>query len=231
MQGNIRDFSLAEVLQFMALGRRNGILELEVGPERHRIFLRNGVIVGVSAVTTSTLKVLGEAQLTSPAALDEALDEAQREGRNLGAVLVQRGAVTTAVWQRFMQCELERLLYRLFSLKDAQFSFKAAEFPTLPPLTFNLPIDRAVLNGSRWAEAWSHLQPAVPSPHAVYAATAPSATVAADLPAPDQGVLLALDRPTEVVRVATQVELSVIETARALARLAAAGRVRLVSAG
>jgi hypothetical protein len=182
-------------------------------------------------VTTSTLKVLGEAQLTSPAALDEALDEAQREGRNLGAVLVQRGAVTSAVWQRFMQRELERLLYRLFSLKDAQFSFKAAEFPTLPPLTFNLPIDRAVLTGSRWAEAWSHLQPAVPSPHAVYAATAPSATVAADLPAPDQGVLLALDRPTEVVRVATQVELSVIETAQALARLVAAGRVRLVSAG
>ena len=95
MQGNIRDFSLAEVLQFIALGRRTGILALEVGAEEHRVYLRNGVIVGVNAATANTLRVLSEADLASPEVLSAALDEAQREGRTLGAVLVQRGVMTT----------------------------------------------------------------------------------------------------------------------------------------
>jgi Domain of unknown function (DUF4388) len=232
MQGNIRDFSLAEVLQFIALGRRTGLLEIQVGAERHRVYLRNGVIVGVNAVNAGTLKVLAEADLVPTGALEAALSESQREGRDLGAVLVQRGLVTAANWQRFVQRELERLLYRLFSLTDAPFSFQTADFPSLPPLTLDLPIDRAVLHGTRWAEAWTSLRPAVPSPHAVYAPTANAATAAsAGLAPAEQGVLRALDRQAEVQRAASRTGLSLLETADALARLASAGHVRLVAAG
>jgi hypothetical protein len=232
MQGNIRDFSLAEVLQFVALGRRTGILEVQVGTERHRIYVRNGVIVGLNAVTAGTLKVLAEADLVPMAELEAALGEAQREGRDLGAVLVQRGLVSAGVWQRFVQRELERLLYRLFSLDDAPFAFQAIDFPTLPPLTLDLPVDRAVLHGLRWAEAWMSLQPPVPSPNAVFAPTAPPALLhAAGLEAVDRGVLAVLERPAEVQRTACRAGLSLLETAETLARLAAAGHVRLVAAG
>lgn len=231
MQGNIRDFSLAEVLQFVALGRRTGILEVQVGADRHRIYVRNGVIVGLNAVNAGTLTVLAEADLVPATALAAALGEAQREGRDLGAVLVQRGLISAGVWQRFVQRELERLLYRLFSLEDAPFSFQAIDFPTLPPLTLDLPVDRAVLHGSRWAEVWMGLQPPVPSPTAVFAPTAPPALIEdASLKAADRSVLAALERQAEVQRAACRAGLSLLETAETLARLAAAGHVRLVTA-
>jgi hypothetical protein len=230
MRGNIRDFSLAEVLQFVSLGRRTGLLEVEVGGERHRVYFRNGVIVGISAAVTGALEVLTETNLVPAAVLATALDESQREGRDLGAVLVQTGAITLADWQSFVQRQLERLLYSLFALKEAPFLFQPLPSLPLPPLTLDLPVDRAVLNGSRWVEAWSSLRPTVPSPQAVYAPRTPTAPLTVELPARERRVMQALQRQTDVHRIANRCGLSLLETGQALGRLATAGYVRLVSA-
>jgi hypothetical protein len=232
MQGNVRDFSLAEVLQFISLGRRTGLLEVVVGPERHLISVRNGVIVGIDAAGHGALVVLAETELVPADALTAAVEESRREGRDLGAVLVQAGLVGVADWQRFVQRELERLLYRLFALGDAPFSFRTMPVLELPPLTLDLPTDRAVLYASRWVEAWSNVRPSVPSPQAIYAPRNPPAPGASLSLAPaEQRVLQALRQQADVLRLAVRSGLSLLETAQALARLVTAGYARLVTAG
>jgi hypothetical protein len=231
MQGNITDFSLAEVLQFIALGRRTGVLEVQVGPDRHRVYFRNGVIVSVNAVAVSVMQVLAEANLAPETALEAALRESQREGRDLGAVLVQHGLVGAATWQGFVQRELERVLYSLFILKEAPFSFQAMAFQPLPPLTLDLPVDRAVLHGSAWGERWAALRPPIASPAAVHAPVVMATGALLATTPTERRVLQGLGRQADVHRAALRAGLGLLETAAVMARLLAAGRVRPVTTG
>jgi hypothetical protein len=232
MQGNIRDFSLAEMLQFIALGRRTGTLEIQTNQERYRIYTHNGGIVGVNAANVSLVKMLGEANLVPAEQLDVALRESQREGRDIGVLLVRSGLLTPADWQRFVQRELERLLYSLFSLAEAAFTFSAGSPQSLPPLALELPVDRVVLHGLRWAEEWGSLRPTIPSVLSTYGPAAmqrlPSSPELRPL---DWRVLQCLDRPLDVYHLALRSGLSLLETGQSLARLAGAGYARLVTAG
>src|SRR5215212_9260238 len=97
LAGKLEDVPLADVMQFIHLGRRTGTLSLQRGAEQAEITFHKGAIVGArSAASRRIGELLVEEGILQPAALAEALrQQAAAPGRQtLGQLLLSRGTVS-----------------------------------------------------------------------------------------------------------------------------------------
>jgi hypothetical protein len=96
ISGSLKDVSVADVMQFVHLGRRTGTLLLNRGAERAMIGFHVGKLVSAQAPKTPKL---GDLLVSSGTLEREALDAAiaaqgeEKERRSLGQILVASGAI------------------------------------------------------------------------------------------------------------------------------------------
>ncbi|HVR04594.1 MAG TPA: DUF4388 domain-containing protein, partial [Solirubrobacteraceae bacterium] len=96
ISGSLKDVSVADVMQFIHLGRRTGTLLLTRGAQRAMIGFHGGRLVSAQAPRTPKLgDLLISSGLLDRAHLDQAIQtqSRERERRSLGQVLVSSGAI------------------------------------------------------------------------------------------------------------------------------------------
>jgi hypothetical protein len=96
ISGSLKDVSVADVMQFVHLGRRTGTLLLTRGAQRAMIGFHGGRLVSAQAPRTPKLgDLLISSGLLDRAHLDQAIQTQgrERERRSLGQVLVSSGAI------------------------------------------------------------------------------------------------------------------------------------------
>lgn len=227
MQGNLRDLSLGEMLQFLSMGRRNGTLTIQVGSEKHHLYFLNGKIVTVDGEPIGVIKVLGEANIVTPLNVKQALHQVVPGKRDLGEIMVTNGMVSASAWQRFIQREIERLVLSLFTLDDAPFAFRRSSESDLPPYSVDLPVDRAILHGSSWSETWQAIQPPIPSVQTLYMPSSPLRLLLEEQLSEHQRLVLThFHRHSTVHLMSVAAGLSLIDGARAMSGLLALGHIR-----
>src|SRR5436305_7716951 len=96
ISGSLKDVSVADVMQFVHLGRRTGTLLLNRGAERAMIGFHVGKLVSAQAPRTPKL---GDLLVSSGTVGREVLDNAiaaqseERERRSLGQILISSGVI------------------------------------------------------------------------------------------------------------------------------------------
>src|SRR5436309_10236528 len=96
ISGSLKDVSVADVMQFVHLGRRTGTLLLNRGAERAMIGFHVGKLVSAQAPKTPKL---GDLLVSSGMIERQRLDEAiaaqgeERERRSLGQILISTAAI------------------------------------------------------------------------------------------------------------------------------------------
>ena len=96
ISGSLKDVSVADVMQFIHLGRRTGTLVLLRGAQRARIGFHSGRLVSAQAPRTPKLgDLLVSSGLLDRSALNEAISRQQTEAerRSLGQMLIASGDV------------------------------------------------------------------------------------------------------------------------------------------
>src|ERR1044071_5225598 len=96
ISGSLKDVSVADVMQFIHLGRRTGTLLLARGRERAMIGFHVGRLVSAQAPRTPKLgDLLVSSGKVAPDVLAAAIaaQAEEREHRSLGQILVTSGAV------------------------------------------------------------------------------------------------------------------------------------------
>jgi len=130
INGVLEDLALADVLQFIHLGRRTGTLYMWQDDEhRAEIGFHDGKIV--SAWTPGQHKLgqlLEAAEVIDRETLEAALAE-QREDddRNLGQILVARGAIEREDILRVLREQVESTIFELVTWKHGRFHFEVDE--------------------------------------------------------------------------------------------------------
>jgi hypothetical protein len=79
--------------------------------------------------------------------------------------------MTADEWTAFVSRQVERLLYALFDVRDGKFRFRQSAPPEGQWLPVRVSADRAVLEGTRWSEAWARASEAIPSRQSRFART------------------------------------------------------------
>lgn len=130
ISGNLEDVSVAEVLQFVHIGRRTGTLVITAGDGRGEVGFHRGRIISAWAPNSKKLGDLLLARgLVERAQLDEALrlQESQRPRRSLGQILVDSGLVKAPAIRKVVAEQIEETVYQLVTWRQGRFEFAIDE--------------------------------------------------------------------------------------------------------
>jgi hypothetical protein len=126
ISGSLKDVSVADVMQFIHLGRRTGTLLLARGAQRAMIGFHGGRLVSAQAPRTPKLgDLLISSGSIERAALDLAIQEqsAERERRSLGQLLVASGAIDAEGLRRVIGQQIEQAVSEVLVWDTGTFEF------------------------------------------------------------------------------------------------------------
>jgi hypothetical protein len=126
ISGSLKDVSVADVMQFIHLGRRTGTLLLTRGAHRAIIGFHGGRLVSAQAPRTPKLgDLLISSDLIDRPTLDHAIETqaTELERRSLGQVLVTSGAIDAQSLRRVIAQQIEQAVSEVMVWDTGTFEF------------------------------------------------------------------------------------------------------------
>jgi len=121
--------SVADLLQFLAAGRKTGTLKIGRGTIIKQIFLEEGLIVGSNS--NDPKELLGQVLLhygkIGESDLRVGLEIQRRSGRMLGTILSSRGLISQDDIMEVLRTRTLEIIYDLFIWEEADFEFRDNE--------------------------------------------------------------------------------------------------------
>lgn len=228
INGSLRETTITDVLQLLAMGRKTGCLSLTHRGAFASVFFDNGAITYASIVNRRERigQRLMQAGVISADHLRSALE---RHGANpdarLGDVLVEMGLVTRADLEAQVRAQVEEAVYLVFPWTDGTFTFIVGARPEHECAPINP--EALMLEGARRADEWTLIQKTIPSLDLVFAPD-PTRARGADLTMIQVAVLDHLDGARNVAQVAEETGRSDLDVGKALCDLLERGIVRRV---
>lgn len=166
IKGSLREASLPDVLQLLAMGQKTGCLSVTDRSNFGSIFFDRGRISYASIVNRRDRlgDVLVKNGVLSPQQLDAAvaLQGRQRQKR-LGDILVEQQMISRDVLHRFIRIQIEEAVYYLFTWAQGTFSFEADVRPDERDLLVAINPESLLLEGARRVDEWSLIEKKIPS--------------------------------------------------------------------
>jgi hypothetical protein len=173
--GNLETMSLAELLQWLANGRQTGTLIVNNGSVEKKIFLRDGAVL--SSSSSDPRGFLGHFLVSkgviSEADLAKAMAIQSEQGKLLGEILVDGGAIDQEMLDYMLRLKAEENIYDLFAWEEGHFEFLDEELPPYELVPMSANITGLVMEGMRRIDMSKEMQKVIPSIQCVPVAVAP----------------------------------------------------------
>lgn len=161
IRGSLREASLPDVLQLLAMGQKSGCLSVAHRSSFGAIYFDRGRICYATIVNRRDRlgDILVKSGLVSREALEEAIGEqAGRRELRLGDLLVARGAIERDVLDRQIRMQIEEAVYHLFTWTDGTFNFEPELRPDQEDLLVSINPESLLLEGARRVDEWSLIE-------------------------------------------------------------------------
>jgi len=169
LAGDFATMPLPDLLQWLSLSQKTGILILQRGEVVKEIYFRSGKIVSSSSNDPREYFgqfLLAYGKLTEDDLLYAFAKQAQT-GIKLGRILVMEGLLSEDEIQRFLRVKAEETVYDLFLWDLGDFKF----YNDVPAQGNHVPIEMEVtsilMEGTRRSDEWARIRKVLPSPNAV----------------------------------------------------------------
>ncbi len=176
LQGRIERFTLAEVLQLVASGRKSGTLGVQKDDSIVMVYFKDGSVVYAYGPrqTYHLGELLRQRGIINAQQLEEAVRiQAETENsRRLGEVLISRRFIDRADLEAAVKGQIEELLYSLLSWQTGSFKFYENQFPTDEEITVDLSVENVILEGLRRLDEMNMINDTLPDLQQVYTISA-----------------------------------------------------------
>jgi hypothetical protein len=167
--GDFATMPLPDLLQWLAMSQKNGILLLQRGEIVKEIYFRQGKIV--ASASNDPREYFGQFLLSHGMINEEDLMRVFRKqgdtGIKLGRLLVMEGYLSEDEVQKFLRIKAEETIYDLFLWDSGNFKF----YSDAPVQENNVPIAMDVtsvlMEGTRRSDEWNRIRRVFPSPDAL----------------------------------------------------------------
>jgi tetratricopeptide (TPR) repeat protein len=166
IKGSLKEASLPDVLQLLAMGKKTGCLSVTHRNNFGSIYFDKGRICYAAIVNRRDR--LGDILLKSgaitPAQLQEAIEsqEKQRDKR-LGEILVGLGIISRDDLHKQIRLQIEEAVYFLFTWTQGTFNFEADIRPEEQDFLVLINPESLLLEGARRVDEWSLIEKKIPS--------------------------------------------------------------------
>jgi tetratricopeptide (TPR) repeat protein len=165
IKGSLKEASLADVCQLLALGFKTGCLSVADGSRFGQIFFDRGRITFARIVNRRDRlgDLLVRDGVLTQERLDEVLEQQGREpDRRLGELLVERSVISRSDLGRYVRIQIEEAIYHLFTWSRGNFYFEVDEKPDADILVSINP-ESLMLEAARRVDEWSVIEKKIPS--------------------------------------------------------------------
>ena len=150
LRGNLRDFTLTQLLNLVILAKKTGALALLEGNSQATVYFREGMLVhlsldGQARNLCNLLKRVGKIN----EAESRLLPQEARSEKEWGLLLINTGLINRADIIEAVRCHTLERVYRLFTWAEGNFLFEPNVLPPDDKITVPLHLENVILEGSR----------------------------------------------------------------------------------
>ncbi len=176
LEGTIKDFGLADILQLIGLQRKTGVLRLEGGAESVTVKFLEGAIVGADTSRNELEGLLGSVLVRTgritEAQLRETLQIQKSTLRRVGYILVKQGFISDVDLEEALRIQVTQIVFRLFRWRDGRYQFTAMDNVEYDREHFRpLSAETILMEGARMIDEWPILERRIKSPSMVFRKT------------------------------------------------------------
>ena len=233
LKGELSTMSLEDILQWLAVGKKTGVLELRGVLHTKRISFHDGKITSVWS--SDPREYLGQYLLASGRITEEQLREAlatqEDENQLLGRILINRQLVTEAEIRKIVQLKVEEAIFDTFLWELGSFEFHDGAPSHQKSMLLSLEVTGIVLEGARRMDEWKRIRKSLKGNDAVLGAI--SEAIAENLPlaAEDADILARLDGVKTLDQILIEMRAPEFKVNKLLFDLVEKGLVRVADPG
>jgi len=153
LEGSLKDFGLADILQLIYFQRKTGVLALDGKADKVKLLFVDGNIVGAESKRRNEDNRLGKILVKRGLIRDEdlktLLEEQRRTGIKLGTALIQRELVDKEKIKDILNSQVTETVVQLFGWQQGTYEFTAQGVPQDKELPFSLDTQHLLMEGLR----------------------------------------------------------------------------------
>ncbi len=179
LEGTLRDFSFADILQLISLQRKTGVLTLKSAENVVTISFLDGCIIGASSLNQHTEDRIGLILLkrgeVSEAELEAALRRQEETLQRLGRILIDHHVVASRKVREALEQQILQIVYRVFRWTDGEYHFsQETDIDYDRDLLVPMSADSIIMEGARMTDEWPFIDQRIPDREVVFARVDPT---------------------------------------------------------
>ena len=151
LEGSLSRFEVPDVLTFLNMGRRTGLLAMERGDQETKLFIRDGnpVFATSSRDDLRLGSMLIRLRKVTAVDLDRALASHRGRGYRLGQALLAERLLSEAELASFLKVQVSEVIFDTFEWKEGVFTFWDKVPPPATAVTLLMDLQNLIMEGSR----------------------------------------------------------------------------------
>lgn len=166
LKGNLRDFSITQLLNLINLAQKTGTLVIEGPGETAQIAFRQGKLAyaQLGGEDGSLAAILHQTRRISASQYKLLKERASTmSDKELGLLLINAGYLTQDDILSSLQTYFINIIRRLFTWVEGFFRFEPDTLPGDGKITVRVDLENLIIEGSRQLREWEQLQEEIPS--------------------------------------------------------------------
>lgn len=233
LSGDLATMGLEDIFQWLAVGKKTGVLELRGPLHTKRVAFHEGRITSIWS--SDPREYLGQYLLAFNRITEEQLRDAlatqEDEQQLLGRILINRQLVTEVEIRRIVQLKVEESIYDTFLWSVGSFDFHDGAASHQKAMLLSLDVTGIVLEGARRLDDWKRIRRVIKGGDAVLAPIPEAIAERLPLASEDADILARLDGQKRVDQLVLDMRVPEYKINKLLFDLHEKGLVRLVNAG
>jgi len=173
LEGTLRDFSFADILQLISLQRKTGVLTLRANENLVTVSFQDGCIVGATTLNQHTEDMIGLILLkrgeVSEAELEGALRRQEETLQRLGRILIDHHVVPVETVRIALHQQILQIVYRVFRWSDGEYHFsQETDIDYDRDLLQPMAADSIIMEGARMTDEWPFIDQRIPDRDVVF---------------------------------------------------------------
>jgi len=232
LRGNLRDFSVTQLLNLINLAKKNGTLIVEGPNDKAHVSFRDGKLAyaQIGQEDNRLATVLYKANKLSQGQYRAIQTRTQVSDKELGLLLINAGYITQEDILGNLQVYFTDVIRRLFTWVEGFFRFENDLMPPEDRINVRLDLENLIIEGSRQLREWEQLQDEIPSLDMALKFTArPGSNIRnVNLSVEEWRVVSFINPKNSIKQIAIAAKLNDLEIRRIVYGLIQAGLVELV---
>ena len=233
LSGDLATMGLEDIFQWLAVGKKTGVLELKGPLHTKRVAFHEGRITSIWS--SDPREYLGQYLLAfnriTEDQLREALATQEDEQQLLGRILINRQLVTEAEIRRIVQLKVEESIFDTFLWSIGSFEFHDGAGSHQKSMLLSLDVTGIVLEGARRLDDWKRIRKVIKGGDAVLSPISEAIAERLPLAPEDADILARLDGFKRVDQLVLDMRMPEYKINKLLFDLHEKGLVRIVSSG